>query len=150
MTHAPRRLVRHGKLALQFLRRDAMPGRGEQIHGVEPLHQWRSGTLKGCTRHWADVITAPLALVKRAVFTLVKLAVFPAAGAVYWVAMAGIHQAFKASVVIWEHLKKLQYTHRLSHSLILHDYNTSLFEYRSQGDNYQILIPEIFSDPIIS
>ena len=59
VTDAPRRLVCHTNLALQFLGRYAVPRRGEQVHGIEPLLQGRAGPLKGRSLHRVNVMTAP-------------------------------------------------------------------------------------------
>lgn len=63
--HAPGALVGHAKLSLEFLSRNAMPGRGEQVHRVEPLLEWSLGLFKRGARHWMKVMTAPLADVGR-------------------------------------------------------------------------------------
>jgi len=61
VAHAPRRLVSHAKLTLQFLRRNAMARRGEQINGVKPQLQRRAAILKRSADSWVDVVAAPLA-----------------------------------------------------------------------------------------
>jgi len=47
--HAEGGRVRDAQLALQLLRRDAMPCRGEQVHRVEPLLQRNMGAVKHVT-----------------------------------------------------------------------------------------------------
>ena len=61
MAHAPSGLVGNAKLALQFLRRHAVPRRGEQVHGVEPKLQRRPGLLEWGANCRVQVVTAPLA-----------------------------------------------------------------------------------------
>ena len=59
--HAPSRLIRHAKLALQFLRGNAVAGSGEQVDGVKPELQRRATVLERCSDRGVKVIAAPLA-----------------------------------------------------------------------------------------
>lgn len=60
-SHAPRRLVGHPKLALQFLGADTMPRGGEQVDRVEPELQRSARLLEGRLYGRVQVMTAPLA-----------------------------------------------------------------------------------------
>ena len=66
MRHAPRGLVGAAELAFQFLRRDAVPGRGHQIHGKEPVGERRARLLKWSTDTRINVVAAILAGVRAA------------------------------------------------------------------------------------
>ena len=59
--HAPRRLIGHAKLALEFLAADAVARRGEQVDGVEPKLERGAGLLKRRPDRGVQVVTAPLA-----------------------------------------------------------------------------------------
>lgn len=107
MAHAPSRFIRHAQLALKFLRRHAMPGRGEQIHGIEPLLERRPGPLEGGSFHRADLIAAPLAAINRTFVQAVKLAVLATLGAIKSLAIADLHKMVQAGVVGWKSLKEL-------------------------------------------
>lgn len=61
MPHAPCRFVRDAELPLQFKGRDAMPGCGEKVDGVEPQLQGRPAILKGRFNCGVEVMAAPLA-----------------------------------------------------------------------------------------
>lgn len=120
MAHAPRRFVGDGKLALQFLGRDAMPRRGEQVDRVVPLLQ--SGMRLGERRadHRINLVAAPRALVSRMALDAVKLPVLAALRAIKRLAEAGAEQVFQARIVVRETLEKVLHIHGLSHGRILH------------------------------
>lgn len=61
MAHAPRTLVRHAKLAFQFLGRNAMAGSSEKIDGIEPKLQGGAAILKGSANRGVKMMSAPLA-----------------------------------------------------------------------------------------
>jgi hypothetical protein len=65
MGHSPSGLVGDGQLSLEFLGRDAMPGRGEQVESIEPLLQGGMAVLERGTRHWVDMVAAKLAGIGR-------------------------------------------------------------------------------------
>jgi hypothetical protein len=58
--HAPRRLVGHTKLALQFLRGHAVAGSREKVDGVEPELQWRASILERRSGGRVQMMPAPL------------------------------------------------------------------------------------------
>lgn len=58
---APRRLIGHAELALQFLRRDAVPRHREQVHGIEPELQRRPGLLERRSNRRVQVVPATAA-----------------------------------------------------------------------------------------
>lgn len=61
VAHAPRALVGHTKLALQFFRRNTVARRGEQVKCVKPFLKGRAGSLEWGADHWVNVMTAPSA-----------------------------------------------------------------------------------------
>ena len=108
MRHAPRALVRNSELALQFLCRYAMPGGGEQEHGIEPLVNRGSGALHRCAYARVNVVFAMLAEIRSVTFQAVKFAMLSATGAVnFCAAVSHIHDMKKASFIIGELLFKL-------------------------------------------
>ena len=92
VSHAPSRLVSHAKLALEFLRWNAMPGRGEQIHGIEPFLERRARSLEGRSDHRMDVMTAPFARIGRLFGELVELGIAIALWTNRRVAVPQFHQ----------------------------------------------------------
>ena len=117
--HAERRGVGDAQLALQFLRRDAMSRRGEQVHGVKPLLQRHMRAVEGCSHHRVNVVATPSALIGRLLADAVVFPAFAALRAIKRVAVAHFHQVVKAGVVIREPLKKLENRGCLGH-LFLH------------------------------
>lgn len=115
VAHSPSSFVGDRQLALKLLSGDAMTGSSEQVDSVEPLLEGCTRACEGSSDHRANLMGAPLALIHRALAVLRKLAVFPALRAVQRVAIAHIHKVLKAGVIIWELLKKLQYTYLLVH-----------------------------------
>ena len=61
MAHAPRRLVGHAELALDFLCGNPVPRGAKQKHDVEPVAQWSAGALKRSVGHRGNLISAILA-----------------------------------------------------------------------------------------
>lgn len=59
--HAPRGLVRHAKLTLQFLRGNTMPGRGEKVDGIKPELQRSARVLERRPGGGVKMMPAPLA-----------------------------------------------------------------------------------------
>lgn len=115
VTDAPRGLVGHAKLALQFLRRDAVSGRGEQVHGVEPLLQRRPGILKRRSGHRVNVVAAPRAGIGGKLRQPHETTFLAALRAFKCLAMARLHQMREAAIVIREALEKVLYGEVLSH-----------------------------------
>ena len=89
--HAPRRLVRHAQLALQFLRGNAMARRSEQVDRVEPFLKRRARVLERSPDHRIDAMAAPLASVGRFLTEFVKLPVLATFGAIAGIAMTELH-----------------------------------------------------------
>ena len=61
MAHAPRRLVGHAELALDFLGGNPVPRGAEQKHDMEPVAQRSAGALKRSVGHRGNLIAAILA-----------------------------------------------------------------------------------------
>lgn len=59
--HTPRGLIRHAKLALQFLGTDAVPRRREQVDRVKPQLQRGARLFKRSADRGVQVVAAPLA-----------------------------------------------------------------------------------------
>jgi len=106
MAHAPRRFVIHGQLALQFLRRNAVASRGEEIHRVIPLLQWRMRAMEDRSRHRVNVLAA-LAGIGGHFRELAKLAHLAATRAFKVRAVPRLEQMLKASVIIGKQLHEL-------------------------------------------
>lgn len=115
VAHAPRRFVGHAQLALQFLRRDAMPRRGEKIHRIEPFLQRRMRPLERRSCHRMDVMPAPLTGISGQ-FREARKAALPAAfGALKRLAVSDFHKVVQANIIIRETLEKVLNCERLSH-----------------------------------
>ena len=117
--HAPRRLVGHAQLALKLFRWNAMPGSGEQVHGVEPLREWGVCPRKGRAFHGADLVAAPLAAIDGALAQAMKLALNAAAWAIQRFAVADLHKVIQATIVVREPLEKLVNRRCLGHARVL-------------------------------
>ena len=117
VAHAPRSLVGHAQLALQFLRGYAVARRGEQIHGVKPFLHGRPRARKGCPNHRVNVMAAPLAHIGRLLAETMKLGVLPALRAIALFAVANPHKMIEAGVVVREAIEKLLDCEWLSHCL---------------------------------
>lgn len=118
MAHAPRRFVIHAKLALQFLRRNAVARRGEQVHRIEPLLQRRVRIIERGSNHRVNVLTA-LAGIGGHLRELAKLAYLMTARALEIVAIPQSEKVPQAGVVIREHPHKILDRQRLGHSRLL-------------------------------
>ena len=119
MAHAPRRFVRHTKLALEFLGGHAMAGSREQVEGIKPFRKRGVGPLEKRAFHGANLIPAPLAAIDRALMQSVKLAMASAARAVQGLAVANPHKVIQACIVVWEPLEKLVNRGCLGHVRVL-------------------------------
>lgn len=106
MAHAPRGFIRHAQLALQFLRRNAVARRREEVHRVIPLLQRRVGAMENRPRHRMNVLAA-LTGIGGHLRELAELALFAAARAFIIRAITGLEQMFKASVVVGKHLHEI-------------------------------------------
>lgn len=113
VAHAPRGLVRHSKLALQFFRGDTVAGCGEQVHGVKPFLKWSMRACKGRTRHWVNMMATPRASIGWNLADAGPVAFLAAFRALKSVAVANGHQMLKAGVVIRESLEELSDSKRL-------------------------------------
>jgi hypothetical protein len=65
MADAPSGLISDAQLPLEFLSGDAVPRRGEQVHGVEPFLERSAGVLEGRPDHGVNMVAAPRAAVRR-------------------------------------------------------------------------------------
>ena len=118
MAHTPSALVGNAQLARQFLGRDAVTGRGKEIHGVKPFREGCTRPLKGCSRHGVDVMTAPSALIGGYFADAVELPVFAALRAIEGVAVLHLHKVFQARIVVREAIEKVMYCKCFSHNPI--------------------------------
>lgn len=78
MRHAPRSFVSAADLALQFLRRHAVTGTRNQVHGEEPVGQLRAGLVEDCPGARVDVEAAHLTGVGTALGHRMELVLLPA------------------------------------------------------------------------
>lgn len=115
MAHAPSRLVRHAKLALEFLGRDAMPRSCEEVHGVKPLLERRMGRLKGRSDHRMNMMPTPGALVGGQLGNARKLAVLAALGTVQFQPEPEVYQAVEAGVIVGKPLEEVGNRELLGH-----------------------------------
>ena len=102
MAHAPRGLVGHADLPLDFLRRYAVPRRGEQENGIEPFLQGSPALLKRRSDLRRNLMRAVGALVNGAFFDAAVTAVATTGRAIERLAIAEAHNMLKACVVVWK------------------------------------------------
>ena len=107
VAHPPSALVSNADLPLQFLGRYSMSGRGEQVHGIEPFLQRRTGTMKGRANHRIDFFSTPRALISRVAADTMKLAVLAALRAIKLLAVSNAHKMIKACFVSIEAPKEI-------------------------------------------
>ena len=107
VAHAPRCFIRYAKLALQFLRRYTMPGRGEHIHRIEPKLERGAGSLERCSGHRMNVMSTPRTLISRHLFDARKPPMLAALRTVQRFAKAKLHQVVKACRIIRETLEEV-------------------------------------------
>ena len=124
MTDAPRRFVGHAQLALQFLGRHTMPGRGEQVHGVEPLLQGRAGLLERRADHRVNMVSA-IAGIGGELFQATPLADNTAPLTSKLAAEADFEQVLQARIVIGKAAEKVCNRELLSH-VSLHTLNMGI------------------------
>ena len=117
MTHAPSRLVVHRKLALQFLGRNPVTGRGEQIHGVKPLLQRGVGLVKRGADHGVNMVPARASIGGHLGESFPKIS-FAAFWALVVLAVAGLEKMFQAGVIIRKELHKFGNRHGLGHGRV--------------------------------
>ena len=121
MRHTPSRFISNAKLPLKFLCGDTVTGGSEKVHGIKPLLKRGMGVLKRSSRHWVNMMPAPLAHINRLFFEFVKFSVPFALRAIQLFSKAGFHQVGEAGIIIGELLKKLLNRKGVFHGLILHD-----------------------------
>lgn len=78
VTHAPRALVGHADLSLDFLGRHAVPSGRKEIHRGEPIRERAAGFLKRRANAWVNVVAAKLARISAAFGNSTKARVPPA------------------------------------------------------------------------
>ncbi len=137
VAHAPRRFVIHAKLTLQFLRGNTVARRCEQIHGVEPLLQWRVRIVERRADHWVNVITAALARIGWHLRKFVEFTDQAATRARKVCAVAHLEQVLQAGVIIGKHLHKLLDRYRLGHDRLRYGQSYSTGRYVCQLVNRQ-------------
>jgi len=135
MAHAPRRLVRHAKLPLKLFSRDAMAGRSEQIHGVEPLLKRRAGALKRRSNHRINVMATIRTLIGWALRPFMKSRFLAALGTFEASAVADLHHMRQTGVVIGKLAEEL-----LDCVCLFHTNKYGDRSYRCQGDNHRKLL----------
>lgn len=121
--HAEGRGVAHAKLALQFLRGNAVTGRGEQVDGIKPFGQGRVTIGKNCALHWMNVVAA-IACVGWVFGQLPKLADLAAFRAAKVIAVAHLEQMRQARIVVRKLLEKVLNCQVLGH--IVSPYETNI------------------------
>ena len=104
VAHTPSRFVGDAELTLQLFGRHAVPGRGEQVHGVKPLLQGRMRPCEGRSGHRVDVVAAPRAGIGRQFGETRKLPMLAALGAVQAPAETDLHQMVETSAIVRETL----------------------------------------------
>ena len=108
MAHAPSRGIGHVKLALQFLRGDAVARCGEQEYGVEPLVKRQMRAVHECACARINVVFAVLAEIRAITCQAVELPMRPALRAVNLGAAVTLHHyVVKARLVIGKLLLKI-------------------------------------------
>ena len=107
MPHAPGGLVGHAKLPLKLLGRDTVPGRGKEVHGIEPLLERGMGSLKGRPRHRMNLMAAPRTLVGRNLLNPRELPMLAALRAVHGFAVPNRHQMVQATRIVRKLLKEV-------------------------------------------
>jgi hypothetical protein len=139
--HSPSRLVSDAKLPLKLFSRHAMPGRGEQIHGVEPLLQGRPGGLKGRSNHRVNVPAAPLAGINWLALNLMKFAFFVAVLTNIFFTVFYEHQVRQARIIIGKAFKELSNVYACFHgfSPVRSMAYLTKKTYVCQGDNHVFL-----------
>ena len=125
VAHAPGRLVGHAQLALQFLRRYAMPQRGEQVHRVEPLLKRRARVLERRPHHWVKVVPA-IASVGGHFSETMKRANLSALWAARLVSEPEPKQVLKARIVIGKPVEKILNVEHGSHRYPSYTYNIGI------------------------
>ncbi|GBF25109.1 hypothetical protein MnTg02_00138 [bacterium MnTg02] len=115
MADAPSAFIRHTKLALNLLRRYAIPRRGEHVHDIEPFLQRRAAALEGRSGHRVNVMAAPRAAIGGQFGKPQEAPMLLALRTIYLSAVSHLHQMLKAGGIIGEACEKLLNIECLSH-----------------------------------
>lgn len=107
VAHAPSGLVRHAKLALDFLGRHAIPRCAELEHYKEPIAQRRAGAIKRRSCGRVNLVGAPLALVRAATSHAAVAGIAKAPGAVEVSAVPDLEHVIQTAFLGREALLKL-------------------------------------------
>ncbi len=109
MTHAPRGLVSHAKLAFQFFRGNSMAGSGEQVDRIEPRLEGSAAVFKRSADSRVQVMTAPLAGVSAFRLDAIPLGLALALRALVILAKANVKQVIQAGFIGRELLEELSH-----------------------------------------
>jgi hypothetical protein len=140
LEHAPRRLIRHARLALNLFRGDAATGLRHQVDGIEPSSE-RSGRLvEDRASGWVNVMAATVARVRRTAHDAMMLSHRFALFAVDAFRIQTIAKPFKAGCIVWE--LALEVFQRVRQHFRLAVVVGHLFTY-SQVKSYQMAIPTV-------
>jgi len=100
MAHAPSRLVRHTKLALQFLCRNTVTGSGKFINRQKPKLQRRPAILEQCADSGMQMMAADATAKSAFCFKTILLGLFSAFRASMALTKAAIKNVLQASFII--------------------------------------------------
>ena len=153
-SHAKRCWIRNSQLTLQFLRRYAVPCRGEQIHGIEPLLQRCMGPIKHSPDHRINLKTAPRAFIGGGTFNTMKFTSLPALRAFNSLAVAKLEKVVQTRIIIWKLFEKILDCRACKHSCS--PINKEILAYLLTGVNFiyvyrhSYLRCEEFGCPVLS
>lgn len=102
LKHAPRRLVRHARLALNLLRGDAATSRSHQVDGIEPSAERSGRFVEDRASGGVNVVAATVARVGRATRNAMMFSHRFALLAIDAIWVEAIAKPFKAGRIIWE------------------------------------------------
>lgn len=115
VAHAPRGLVRHSELALEFLGGDAVLRRREQVDRVEPHLERRARILEGRPGARIDVIPTILAGVSRTLFDPIEQRILAALRAFQAITVSNAKYVLQACRFVRVFLEKVYDCQSLSH-----------------------------------
>lgn len=121
MAHTPRAFVRHAKLALDFLGRNAVAGHAEQEHDVEPLLQRCTSALERSARHGVQMMFAPLALISGMFPKPMPLCDLTTLGTRALHAVASFHKMIQTGFIRGKPPEEILYVERLSPSPLMYE-----------------------------
>jgi hypothetical protein len=135
--HSPSRLIGYAKLTLQFFRRNAMAGSGEQINGIEPQLQRCAAILERRADRWMQMMPAPLASIGTFGLKAIPLGCLVALWADMALPEANVEQVFKALLIFRKAGQKLADCWAVLHSFLIrfHMPKRTITAYLCQGDN---------------